>query len=99
MTLFSLNSPSSRTARALAAVALLFVLGLQLQEAGHSHGADDAFAQCMLCKSGPGTAAVSLQAPLVSLEAGSTPSSTAAIAPVLSGAGLSYQARGPPDYS
>ena len=41
---------TSRQARALALLALLFVAGLQVAEAGHDHGADDSFSQCLLCK-------------------------------------------------
>ena len=36
--------------RVLALAVLLFVIGLQVQEAGHSHSLDDLAAQCMLCK-------------------------------------------------
>ena len=36
--------------RVLALAVLLFVIGLQVQEAGHSHSLDDRAAQCMLCK-------------------------------------------------
>ena len=41
---------ASRQARALALLALLFVAGLQVAEAGHDHAADDSVAQCLLCK-------------------------------------------------
>jgi hypothetical protein len=96
---FPVNGPYRRTARALAAFALLFVLGLQLQEASHSHGVEDGVAQCVLCKSGPGAAAVGFRAPLLPLEAGPEPPPPATVTQALTGQGLPFQARGPPDNS
>ena len=83
----------------LAAFALLFVLGVQVQEAGHTHGADDAIGQCVFCKSSPGTAAVSLRPPLPPVETGPAPVVPDPQTPVLSWDGFPLQARGPPEHS
>jgi len=96
---FSLNDPSPMTARALAVVALLFVLGLQVQEASHSHTGEDAVAQCVLCKSGSGAAAVSLGSPVLPFEAGRELPPPAPGTPALSGERSPFGARGPPDNS
>jgi hypothetical protein len=80
----------------LAAVALLFVLGLQVQEASHSHAPDDAVAQCVLCKSGPGAAAVNLGGPLPPFEARPGRPAPASVTPALTAEKFPFDARGPP---
>ena len=52
MKFFSLLSPRrNRLASTFVLVASLLLVGVQSLEAGHNHAADDAFEQCLLCKS------------------------------------------------
>ena len=93
---FPLNDPSQRAARVLAAVALLFVLGLQVQEASHSHAPDDAVAQCVLCKSGPGAAAVNFGSSVLPFEARPGRPPPAFVTSAFTAEKIPIDARGPP---
>ena len=89
------NTPA---ARLLAVVALLLVIGLQAQEAGHAHSSDDNVALCLLCQNSPdATPPVNLAVPPAT--------AVVAVAPVIGlqqtrHAALSHHlARGPPLFS
>jgi hypothetical protein len=47
---------NSTSARLLAVLALLFLLGAQVLESAHNHQANDSVSTCVLCSSGVGAA-------------------------------------------
>ncbi len=81
--------------RALALLALLAVFGLQLLEASHSHGIQDAPAHCLLCKGSADTALPSA-APTVTAFAASASSELARTIATRALPTYRHPARGPP---
>lgn len=96
--LSQLNPHNNRTACVLALAAMLLFGGLQAMEAGHYHGADDAFEQCLLCKNtGESHAAVQQQPTQFFAAANATIPAVASIS--ASSRYLNLQPRAPPFYS
>jgi hypothetical protein len=88
----------SRTARALALVALLCVVGVQVLEAGHLHNLGDGSAECLLCKSSPLLATVAAATLLLLALAGAERPGHSRLA-ALATRRHSRRARGPPFHS
>jgi hypothetical protein len=91
----TLRQQRLRLGRLLSVLALLALLGGQVMEAGHDHGASNPAAECLLCQGAADLAAVS------SSDRGAADTSAAPCSPLQStGAPASpftaYTARGPP---
>jgi hypothetical protein len=92
------NPHKNRAACVLALAAMLLFGGLQALEAGHYHGADDAFEQCLLCKNlGESHAAVQRIPTQFFATANATSLAVASVS--ASSRYLNLQPRAPPFYS
>ena len=89
---------ASRPARAFVLVALLFVAGLQVVEAGHDHSAEHSIRQCLLCKVSV-DAVVAAAAPGLPVAPAAEWAPQTASVPLCPGDRAPFDARGPPRYS